>query len=176
MTEKLLQFIWQFQYFNKSELCTDDGDVLQIIKPGIYNLNQGPDFLESSVKVAAVKLFGNIELHVNASDWNKHGHSSDKNYSNIILHVIWEDDIKTPNKIKLPTLTLHNRVPKILLQRYEQLMNEGNVLHCKNYLPALSNMGWIAWKERLMIERLEIKSKKILNFLEETNRHWEEVF
>lgn len=176
MTEKLLQFIWQFQYFNKSELHTEEGDVLQIIKSGIYNSNQGPDFLEASIKVAAVKLFGNIELHVKASDWFKHQHSSDKNYSNIVLHVVWENDVKEHNKIEFPTLTLQNRIPKILLQRYEQLMNEGNVLHCKNFLPALSNIGWIAWKERLLIERLEIKSKKVLNFLEETHQHWEEVF
>ncbi len=176
MTEKLLQFIWRFQYFNKNELFTEDGDTLQIIKPGIYNLNQGPDFLEASLKVSAVKLFGNIELHVKSSDWYKHQHSSDKNYSNIILHVVWEDDVKTQNEIQFPTVSLQNRVPKILLQRYEQLMNEGYVLHCKNFLPILSDVGWLAWKERLMIERLEIKSKKVFNFLEETNCHWEEVF
>ncbi len=176
MTEKLLQFIWQFQYFNKYELTTDDSDPLQIIKPGIYNSNQGPDFSEAAVKIASVKLFGNIELHVRSSDWHKHQHASDKNYSNIILHVVWQDDVNEKNRIPLPTLSLQNRVPKLLLQRYEQLMNEGYVLHCKNFLPVLSNIGWIAWKERLMVERLETKSRKVLTLLQESNQHWEEVF
>ena len=176
MTEKLLQFIWRFQYFNRHELTTDEGDILQIIKPGIFNHNQGPDFSEAAVKISSVKLFGNIELHVRSSDWHKHNHASDKNYSNIILHVVWEDDRNNKNKIALPTLSLQNRVPKILLQRYEQLMNEGYVLHCKNFLPVLSNIGWISWKERLMAERLEIKSEKVFLLLQETNYHWEEVF
>ena len=176
MTEKLLQFIWRFQYFNRHELTTDEGDALQIIKPGTFNNNQGPDFSEAAVKIASVKLFGNIELHVRSSDWHKHNHASDKNYSNIILHVVWEDDRNKKNKIALPTLSLQNRVPKILLQRYEQLMNEGYVLHCKNFLPVLSNIGWISWKERLMAERLEIKSEKVFLLLQETNYHWEEVF
>ena len=176
MTEKLLQFIWQFQYLNKYELTTDDGDPLQIIKPGIYNCNQGPDFSEAAVKIASVKLFGNIELHVRSSDWHKHQHASDKNYSNIILHVVWQDDVNEKNRIPLPTLSLQNRVPKLLLQRYEQLMNEGYVLHCKNFLPVLSNIGWISWKERLMVERLAMKSKKVLTLLQESNQHWEEVF
>ncbi|HEY1870579.1 MAG TPA: DUF2851 family protein, partial [Chitinophagaceae bacterium] len=44
MTEQLLQFIWQFQYFNKNELATSTGDILQIIYAGQYNTNQGPDF------------------------------------------------------------------------------------------------------------------------------------
>ncbi len=176
MTEKLLQFIWQFQYFNKYELTTDEGDHLQIIKPGIYNSNQGPDFSEAAVKIASVKLYGNIELHVRSSDWHKHHHAFDKNYSNIILHVVWEDDTTSKNKIALPTLSLQNRVPKFLLQRYEQLMNEGYVLHCKKFLPALNDIGWIAWKERLIVERLEMRSKKVLGLLQESNHHWEEVF
>jgi len=176
MTENLLQFIWQFQYFNKNELSTDEGDPLQIIKPGIYNSNQGPDFSEAAIKITSVKLFGNIELHVRSSDWYKHQHASDKNYSNIILHVVWEDDLNEKNRILLPTLSLQNRVPKLLLQRYEQLMNEGYSLRCKNFLPVLNNIGWIAWKERLVVERLEIKSKRVLSLLNESNHHWEEVF
>ena len=46
MTERLLQFIWQFQYFNKGELATLQGESLLVIFPGHYNTNQGPDFLK----------------------------------------------------------------------------------------------------------------------------------
>ena len=34
MTERLLQFIWQFQYFNKGELQSTAGETIQIIFPG----------------------------------------------------------------------------------------------------------------------------------------------
>lgn len=178
MTERLLQFIWQFQYFNTVTLQTEAGEGLQVIKPGFLNCNQGPDFLEASVKIGAVVLVGNIELHVKSSDWTRHFHSSDKNYFNIILHVVWENDaiIKDVYGNELPTLVLQNLVAKILLDRYEKMMNEPTSIPCKNYLPALSEIGWLSWKERLAVERLEIKSGKILNMYEESGHHWEEVF
>ncbi|HEY0354762.1 MAG TPA: DUF2851 family protein, partial [Flavisolibacter sp.] len=44
MTEKLLQYIWQFQYFNRSSLQTIAGESLEIINPGKINTAQGPDF------------------------------------------------------------------------------------------------------------------------------------
>jgi hypothetical protein len=178
MKEKLLQFIWQHQYFNKSKLETFKGEHLQIINPGNYNTNQGSDFLDAIIKIDNITLAGNIELHVHSSDWNKHHHSTDKNYSNIILHVVWEYDAaiagQCPNA--LPTLVLQNLVPKVLLTKYEQLMNDDSPIHCKKQLPVLNDLSWLKWKERLVAERLEEKSKKVLSFLDETNGHWEEVF
>jgi hypothetical protein len=178
MTEKLLQFIWRFQYFNAQSLQSETNESLLIIKQGLFNLNQGPDFLEASVKIDKVILVGNIEIHVRSSDWNKHGHSSDKNFTNIILHVVWENDmeIKDGNGAVLPTLSLQNRIAKILLQRYQQLMDEASPIACKNFLPALSDISWYAWKERLAVERLKLKSDKILRLFEESKHHWEEVF
>ncbi|MBS1655295.1 MAG: DUF2851 family protein, partial [Bacteroidetes bacterium] len=92
MTERLLQFIWQFQYFNKNELITTTGDSIQIITAGQLNTNQGPDFLQARVNINQTSWAGNIELHVKTSDWNAHQHESDKNYKNVILHVVWEND------------------------------------------------------------------------------------
>jgi len=177
MTEKLLHFIWQFQYFNTNELKIVDGEVLQIVKQGILNQNQGPDFLNATLVIENVKWVGNIELHINASDWRKHHHQKDKNYNNVILHVVWNNDepILMNDKL-LPTLILQDRVPKVLLQKYEQLMNEQTNIPCQSFLPALSSIGWTSWKERLVVERLEQKSAKVLELLEQNNHHWEEVF
>ena len=33
LTERLLQFLWQFQYFNKNELTTANNEKLEIIFP-----------------------------------------------------------------------------------------------------------------------------------------------
>lgn len=177
MQEKLLHFIWKYQYFNQAKLTTSEGENLQILKAGLSNTNQGPDFLNASIKINTVTLIGNIELHINASDWHKHRHSSDKNYTNIILHVVWNNDV--PLVIannQVATLELKTRVSKLLLQRYEQLMNAQKSIACNKFLPALSEIGWIAWKERLAIERLEQKSKYVLELFEQTNHHWEETF
>src|SRR5215204_945896 len=80
MTERLLQFIWQFQYFNLGELQSTSGEVVQIISPGTYNTNQGPDFTDAKIKVGKTTWAGNVELHLLSSDWKKHNHHHDKNY------------------------------------------------------------------------------------------------
>jgi hypothetical protein len=173
MNERLLQFIWQFQYFNKQQLISDEGENLQIIHAGTFNRNQGPDFLNASIKIDNTVWAGNIELHVKASDWNKHNHTKDPNYRNVILHVVWENDTAISQS---SSLSLKERIPKVLLERYEQLMHASFKQACKPFLPALNDIGWTAWKERLMAERLERKSKKVLQLLKESKQHWEEVF
>lgn len=178
MNEKLLQFIWQFQYFNKSELVCQDKSHLQIIFQGTINYNQGPDFQNASIKVDDTTLVGNIEIHVLASDFTKHRHQNDLNFNNLILHVVWKNDqtIFDKNNNPLPTLELQNRVPKLLLQKYEALMNATDLLPCSSFLPALSNIGWLAWKESLLAKRLETKALNVLNVFAKNNNNWEESF
>ena len=65
MNEKLLQYIWQYQLFNKTDIQTSDSQHLQIIQPGIHNKNQGPDFLESRIKLNNTLWVGSIEIHIN---------------------------------------------------------------------------------------------------------------
>lgn len=178
MTERLLQFIWQFQYFNKQSLITDDGTPLHILHPGQLNTNQGPDFSEGKIKTGDTVWAGNIELHLKSSDWHLHNHSGDKNYNNIILHVVWQNDmaIQDANGQNIPTLELQPYVPVIMLQKYEQLMQSKGFIPCENYLPLLSGIAWFSWKERLAIERLMRKAKEVLELLRESNDHWEETF
>lgn len=178
MNEKLLQFIWQFQYFNRTQLFTTDEKPLQIIHQGTLNKNGGPDFSEAKIKIGNTFWVGNIELHVNASHWLLHHHSTNKDYNKIILHVVWLNDknIQDANDNIIPTLELQSLVAKILLQKFEQLMNAETFIPCSFSLPVLNEVSWLAWKERLLIERLEIKSASILNWLKHTNNNWEEVF
>lgn len=177
MTEKLLHFIWQFQYFNKTILQTEEGEELIILNQGTLNTNQGPDFLLASVKINNITFVGNIELHVNASDWYKHKHSNDENYNNIVLHVVWNYDkpLVVKNKI-IPTLELKNLVAKVLLQRYQYLMESKSKILCENFLPALTTISWMSWKERLTAERLEEKSSEIIQLFQDSKQHWEETF
>ena len=176
MTEKLLHFIWQFQYYNRDSLTTTGGETLSIEFPGHYNTDQGPDFSAASIRINQVRLVGNIELHVLASDWNRHAHQHDHHYHNVVLHVVWKNDAPIQAVNNIATLVLEDRVPKLLLQRYEQLMADVKAVPCQTHLPVLSEVSWMAWKERLAIERLQAKSQRVLALYEESNHHWEEVF
>lgn len=171
--EKLLQYIWQFQYFNKSELQTITGERLQIIFPGKLNSNQGPDFTNAQIKIDNTTLAGSIELHLKASQWNEHGHSNDVNYKNVILHVVFENDLPQST---VPVLELQSRISTFLLDRYTGLMNSVNFIPCANSISEVKEITWLSWKERLLAERLTRKSSIVFKFLEENNAHWEESF
>ena len=174
MTERLLQYIWQFQYFNRSDLLTDEGEQLQIIHPGTINSNQGPDFTDAKIKIEDTVWAGSIEIHINTSDWKNHKHSGDKNYKGVILHVVWQHDIN----LNLPcsTLLLQDKVPKLLLSKYDELMNAGNFIPCEKHIQQINSLTWQSWKERLLIERLEKRTQLIFDQLQKNNNHWEEIF
>ena len=174
MTERLLQYIWQFQYFNCNSLTTTEGDALQIINAGKLNTNQGPDFLQANIKVAETTWAGNIELHLKSSDWIAHKHSDDKNYNNIILHVVWKDDADLG--LPFPVLELESRISNFLLSRYEELMMATSFIPCEKTIGLVNELTWKSWKDRLLIERLQNKASIIFQHLASNNNHWEETF
>lgn len=173
MTERLLQYIWQMQLFNKTALRTTHDEPLQVIFQGQYNTNQGPDFLAAKIKVEQTILAGNIEVHLKSSHWETHKHAADKKYNNVILHVVWEDDKPVPG---IPALVLQNLVSNLLLGKYQELMNNTGFIPCENSIAAVNSLTWQSWKERLLVERLLQKTTFILSYLQKTNNHWEEVF
>ena len=178
MTEKLLQYIWQFQYYNRSELRTEQGDTLQIIEPGTWNTNQGPDFMAAKIRTGETVWAGSVELHIYTSDWYKHLHQTDANYKNVVLHVVWKNDemVGSERKQNIPILELEPRVSVLLLKRYEELMNNVCFVPCQNNLHRVNDLIWLKWKERLLVERLQRKSRYILQLFEKSNHHWEETF
>ncbi|MFT3934805.1 MAG: DUF2851 family protein [Chitinophagaceae bacterium] len=175
MTERLLQFIWQFQYFNKQELTTHDDTPLQIIHPGKYNTHQGPDFLEGSIKAGNTILVGNIELHLKTSDWVKHGHNADKHYSNVILHVVWQHDEPAEQPANIPVLELESLISNLLLRQYDEWMQKSGSIACAASVSKVSSLVWSGWQERLLAERLQRKTGYILQLLEANDMHWEET-
>jgi len=153
---------------------TANGEPLAIIYPGLHNSNQGPDFLDAKIKTGNTTWAGNIELHVLSSDWNNHGHSNDKNYGNIILHVVWEDDVQL--NLPFPVLELQSKVSNLLLEQFDELMKARTFIACQTMVHQVAPLTWISWKERLLIERMQRKSTIILQYLDQNKYHWEETF
>ncbi|MDE6785764.1 MAG: DUF2851 family protein, partial [Muribaculaceae bacterium] len=84
----------------------ESGERVRIIDPGILNKDSGPDFFNAKVKIGGKTWAGNIEIHLKASDWNRHGHSIDPAYDNVILHVVAVSDtqIKRRDGSTLPQI------------------------------------------------------------------------
>jgi hypothetical protein len=177
MTERLLQFIWQFQYFHSNELTASAGESIQVIFPGQFNTNQGPDFIHAKIKIDKEIWAGNVELHIKTSDWHKHQHQHDPNYNNVILHVVWEDDEKQGSiRSSIPVIELQSRISNLLLQRYEDLMHASSFIPCEKSIHTIRDITWKSWKERLLAERLLRKAKTVATYLQQNNYHWEETF
>ncbi len=174
MTEKLLQFIWQHQYFNVSDLFTTAGERVHIIDPGKINHHQGPDFLNAKISMDDALWIGNVELHVYASQWITHAHSEDPLYKNVILHVVWKEDAQLD--LPFPVLELQSRISHHLLEKYEQLMQSPRFIACQGQIQLVPEIHINAWKQRLLIEKLDSKKEIIQNLLKENNVHWEETF
>jgi hypothetical protein len=130
--------------------------------------------LNGKIQVASTTLVGNIELHVLSSDWHLHQHSTDQNYNNIILHVVWKHD--SDQAMPFPTLELQSRISSILLARYEELMQSALFIPCQQHMHTIPDLVLAAWKERLLIERLQQRAHQIVAALQTCNQHWEEVF
>jgi hypothetical protein len=171
--EKLLQFIWQFGYFNQHDLQTTDGEKITILSPGTLNKNGGPDFSAAKIKLGETTFFGSVELHLRTSDWEKHQHTGDRQYGNVILHVVFQHDKILPHAI--PVLALEPRISTLLLDRYFSFMNAEKFIPCHPAYASVKEIVWSSWKERLLVERLTRKAVSVLELLQQSNGHWEET-
>jgi hypothetical protein len=160
MNEQLLHFIWQHRYFSNANLQTTNELPLQIIRTGLLNVHQGPDFTAACIIIDNIKMVGNIELHKKASDWYQHKHQNDPLYQPIILHVVWEPDreVIAANGIAIPCLHLAPFVSKIMLTNFSQMMLKRKGFACEKLVTKLNPLIWESWQERLAVERLSRKA------------------
>lgn len=179
MTEKLLQFIWQHRLYNTElPLQTTEHETIIVLHPGSLNTHAGPDFLEAKLKIGETVWAGNIEIHLKSSDWNKHLHQHDASYSNLILHVVFEDDepIRTKDNLYFPTLVLHQHINQALLENYERLMQNHGFIPCAKLIDTVRDITIHQQLDRMLIERLTDKTEYIQALLERFQSNWQEVF
>jgi len=178
MTEEFLHHIWKFRLFDQLELKTTTGEKIEIQKPGEHNFDAGPDFFNGKIKVGETLWAGNVEVHVNSSDWNRHSHQKDKAYDNIILHVVNNVDIVLHRSSgeKIPTLEIKNRIHKKLYQNYLDFKSSNDWIPCANQIATVPEIILNSTKDKLLLERLQRKSIAIVNSLALNNNNWEETF
>ncbi len=171
--EDLIQYIWKMQYYSNIGLKTVEGETIKVMRTGLLNTNQGPDFLDAQVKIGDTVWAGNLEVHIKTSDWVVHKHSADSHYDNVILHVVWQHD-KDIN-LSFPTLELQNLVSVFLLEKYKILMQNKVKIPCYNFAIKIHELSLSIWKEKLLLQRLQQKGKAIELNLTRSQRDIEEV-
>jgi len=176
MKENLLHFVWKLKLFSGAQLKSTKGEIIEIISAGTANLNAGPDFLNAKLVINNQLWAGNVEIHLNSSDWYIHNHEIDENYDSVILHVVWEHSVDVFRKSNQPiaTLELKNYISKELLDNYQQLFSKNkNWINCEKDITSVDSFILTNWLERLYVERLENKSEQIQNTVNKLNNNWE---
>ena len=175
MKEDFLHYIWQHQYYRKTNLATTEDEPLQVMRTGYYNTDAGPDFREAIVLVGEVEWSGSVEIHLRASDWRRHQHQTDLKYDQVILHVVWEADepvLRTDGTL-IPVLELKDRVDTSLLYSYKQLQEARTTIPCANVWPAVPEITKTMMLGRALTERLEQKGHDVLQNYASYNHDWE---
>jgi hypothetical protein len=94
-SEHLLHLLWQRQALLQQPLTTLDRRPLTVYRPGRWTRTNGPDFRDAKLRFGDDPLrVGAVEVHVLASDWFRHRHDRDMAYADVLLHVIWHNDLE----------------------------------------------------------------------------------
>lgn len=64
-----------------------------LLRPGRAGRGPGPDIREAAfLHESGVPVAGDVEVHLRATDFVRHGHHLDPGYDGLVLHLVWEDD------------------------------------------------------------------------------------
>ncbi|UTX47830.1 DUF2851 family protein [Chryseobacterium sp. MA9] len=175
MTEKLLQYLWNYKVFKNFNFKDIEGNSVEIIHFGKWNKNAGPDFLDAKIKINGLLLAGNIELHVRSSDWIFHNHSQDPNYQNIILHVVLQHDIEIQELTgkHIPTLELKNHIDENIILKYEKLITGNEFIACENIFNPKKVP--VNFHEENILKKLDEKSEELEQSLIRYKNNFEAV-
>lgn len=163
MKEDFLQMVWQ-QQLHTLPAQTTDGLKIQVIRPGIRNHSDGPDFANARIVMDGLEWNGAVEIHVRSDEWNLHGHQHDPAYEGVILHVVWEQNKPVFRKdgSQVPTFELRERIPLGIILRYREIISTKENLACKPFLGKIESVLISSMLDKVLVERLENRAAEIL--------------
>jgi hypothetical protein len=175
MDEAFIQHVWKNRLYDNYQLKLADGTGFEVLSPGMLNTDAGPDFFDVRIKINDTIWAGNAEVHINASDWEKHGHHLDASYDNVVLHVVVNNDkiIKRSNGTEVPAVSL--QFSEHLFLKYHELINSRTWIPCGKSLHGADKELINCWLQKLTIERLERKTAEIDRLLKMNVNDWEET-
>ena len=173
--EHVIHYIWKHKIL-KPDLKTTSGEKVEVIDPGTYNRDEGPDFFNAKIKIGDTVWAGNVEIHDNASDWYRHNHQNNKAYDNVILHVCLNCDceVTRPDGTAMPALKIE--CPEHVKQNYDTLKSNDIFPACHTVIEKIPHIMRRSWLTYLQSERLEQKAGAISTMLEKQHGNMEDTF
>ena len=171
MKEHFLYYLWENRLLSK-DLLTVDGESVYVISVGNRNYDSGPDFLDARIRIGSTLWVGHVEIHVNASDWFRHGHQHDDAYKNVILHVVYGSDTE---RLAIPTVEVKGKFDEEIYERYNGFLRSRRWIPCEKLIAGIQQFTWLSWLERIVVERLEAEVKDVFSKLAGNFYDWEET-
>ncbi len=137
VSEKLVVQLWQYLLSRERQMRAVSGEMITIVSGGEESDDSGPDFTQVVIFVDSNgPITGDVEIHVNSSDWCSHGHHRDTSYNTTVLHVVmWHDATSTllENGVAIPVIALAQYLGKSPNEIYH-LLNSRKVIPkpCQN--------------------------------------------
>lgn len=176
--EELMYYVWQQKMFQS--ILTLDNAEIEIINPGLRNLDAGPDFFNAKIRINGTLWAGNVEMHVRASDWFRHHHHDDKTYDSVILHVVLQADavIRLHDGEMVKTVVM--KIPQDVMEKFERLTNRGQLIfsaiNCRKHLNAVPSLILHDWQTSLAIQRMMNKVSRVKDIIDNKQKSWPEAF
>jgi len=175
MTEEFLSFLWKYQLYSAEKLFVD-GERIEIVQPGEHNHHAGPDFFNSKIKIGNTIWAGNVEIHLKASDWYRHGHDKNAAFDNVVLHIVFENDQPIYTSKGRHVATVKLEFDSKHLSNYDSLTINKKWIPCVDYLPVIDPIIITSMLSKMGIERLEYRTDQIIDNLDKTINDWDESF
>lgn len=157
LSERVVQKIWLRQDFSLEGLTTVSGKKLIVKDPGRWNFHEGPDFKEARLVLEGAEVIGDVEVHFNLLDWRHHQHGSDRNYDNVLLHVIlYLDDTDQADQVK----TSKGHSPE-LLHLMPRLERDLESYAMDDALLELERQNELEWVARFIDQPLEARLQSL---------------
>ena len=157
MKEEFLHYVWKYSLYYADKLRDNEGNVIEVIHPGEYNRDSGPDFFNARIRINDTEWAGNVEIHIKASDFETHGHDRDHSFDNVILHVVADNDKIVLDARGLEVLTVKIEFDKSLFEKYTELVNNPFIIACQGEIHKLDGFYISNLLHSLVVERLNDK-------------------
>ncbi|MFM7727145.1 MAG: DUF2851 family protein, partial [Flavobacteriales bacterium] len=177
VSEKFLHHVWKFGWFETKHLTTYSGQKIEVLHPGVHNHNAGPDFMNARIRIDGTLWWGNVEIHVRASDWHRHNHQTDDHYKNIILHVVLQNDasiyLHTPGDLQV--LDLSQCINWDIWKTHREWIENYRWIPCESIIHKSNAVERFMAADRLLIERLHNRVTIIFESLARNGGDWSQV-
>ncbi len=122
--EASVQKVWNDQRFFDTDMESIDRRPIRVLKPGVWNHDEGPDFMHAEIEIDGKLCIGDIEIHVCSSEWYAHKHHLNSRYNRVILHAVFFNDdfnlrTRLQNGKRVPTLEMLKWIDKPIGDLYD---------------------------------------------------------